>query len=231
MRNGVTLATIRKEVKIEAGFSTDAGHAIYTDERLNQLINRTERRLSQVYDWPNMEFEEEVTVAADTQFVSLPTNLNFTMIDTAHVKYGDEWLPIHHGIGARERTVYNDTQRAAPIRKWEIRAPGNVDFEVWPIGSQEQIIRFAGTKAFGGMSKDNDTCVLDADVIVMTVAAHILGRDQKDDAALMLQTANELAEAIIKRQGLNKQEDIQLGKKQARMLRPGIDYIPPGWGN
>lgn len=228
MRNGITLATLREEVQIESGLSTDPGHSAFSEQRLNQMINRTERRLSQTYDWPNMEFEEEVTVAADTQFVNLPTNLNFTMIDTAHVAYGSEWVPIQHGIGARERSIYNSSQRATPISRWEIRAPGNVDFEVWPIGSVEQTIRFSGTKSFGGMQNDTDTCVLDADVIVMNVAAAILGRDQKDDAQLMLQQADELADAIIKRQGSVKSESISFGRKPARSLRPMIDYIPPG---
>lgn len=228
MRNGVTLATLRDEVRIEAGMSTDAGHSIYSTERLNQMINRTERRLAQIYDWPNMEFEEEVTVAANTQLVNLPTNINFTMIDTVHVAYGDDWLPITHGIGARERSIYNDTQRATPILRWEIEAPGNAQFEVWPIGNVQQTLRFSGTKSFGGMLKDTETCVLDADVIVLNVAAEILGRDDKADAQLKLSMADDLAKSIIKRQGSFKTEDINLGRRPGRTLRPGIDYIPPG---
>ena len=231
MRNGVALAVIRKEVRIEAGFSTDAGHSIYSDERLDQMINRTERQLSQTYDWPNMEFEEEVTVPAGARYVNLPTNINFTMIDTAHVKSGDEWLPIYHGISPCERTIYNETQRAEPIRRWDIEAPGDVNFEVWPVGGSDQTILFSGTKSFGSMDKDNDTCVLDADVIVMIVASQILGRDQREDAALMLQNADQLMNAIIKRQGAAKREDIALGRKPRKQLRPGIDYIPPGWNN
>ena len=78
------------------------------------------------------------------------------------------------------------------------------------------------------MTKDTDTCVLDADVIVMNVAAQILGRDQKDDAQLLLQQANELANEITKRQGSVKADEINLGRRKTQPLRPGIDYIAPG---
>lgn len=228
MRNGVTLADLRKEVQIEAGLSTEAGHSVFSEERLNQMINRTERRLAQVYDWPNMEFEEEVTITADTQYHNLPTNLNFTMIDTAHVQFGDDWLRVDYGIGARERSVYSSSQRATPVMRWEIVAPGNTQFEAWPIGATNQVMRFSGTKSFGAMTNDTDTCVLDADVIVMNVAAHILGRDQKDDAQLLLQQADELANSIIKRQDNVKRENFNLGGRRTPSLRPGIDFIPPG---
>lgn len=227
MRNGVTLATLRTEILIEAGLSTDAGHSIYSEERLNQMINRTERRLSQVFDWPNMETEEQVTVTANTQYVNLPTNINFTNIDTVHVAYGDDWLPVQHGIGARERSIYNSTQRAEPIMRWEIQAPGNTQFEVWPIGATAQTLLFSGTKNIGAMTDDTDTCVLDADVLVLYVAAEILGRDQKDDAQLKLQMARELADSIIMRQGSTKRENINLGPQKTVTLRPGIDFVPP----
>ena len=141
MRNGIALTTIREEVLIEAGFSTDAGHAVYSRDRINQMINRTERRLSIVYDWPNMTFEEDVPVPADTRYVNLPTEINFTMIDSVHTAYGDDWLPLSHGIGARERSIYNENQRAEPIMRWEIVAPGNTQIEVWPIGSTTQTLR------------------------------------------------------------------------------------------
>jgi len=229
MRNGVTLADLRKETLIEAGFSTDAGHSVYSSERINQLINRTQRRLGITYDWPNMEFEEEVTVAADTQFVNLPTDINFTMIDTVDVSYGDDWIPVTHGIGSHERSVYNSTQRALPIMRWEIEAPGNTQFEVWPIASTAQTLLFSGNKSFVVMTKDTDVCVLDADVIVMNVAALILGRDQKADAQIMLAQADELARTIIKRQGSTKTTDVNLGRRKGRNLRPGIDYIPSGF--
>lgn len=228
MRNGVRLGDIRKEIMIEAGFSTDAGHAIYSKDRINQMVNRVERRMATVEDWPNMSFEEQVTIPADTRYVTLPANLALGMIDRAWVKYGTDWVPVSYGISARERSVYNEDQRSLPITRWEAVAPGDSEFEVWPIGGSDQTMLFEGTKKFGAMVSDSDTCVLDADVIVLRVAAQILGRDRKDDAALMLQEAQDLTASILKRLRDVKADDVSLTRRHERPLREGIDYIAPG---
>lgn len=229
MRNGVTLADLKNEIRIEGGLSTQSGHAVFTDQRLTQMINRTERFMSETEDWTSNNFEEQVVVAADGQYANLPTNITFSMITSVHVMFGSTWLPVEHGIGAAERSIYTTSQRASPIRKWEIQSPGNVNFEVWPIGAGAQTLLFAGSKKIGGMVLDTDVCVLDADVIVLRVAAQILGRDKKEDAALLLKTAGELTDAILKRQGATKRANVNLANAPSgRRLRPGIDFIPPG---
>lgn len=229
MRNGVTLAVLREEVEIEAGISSDAGHSPFSAKRLNQMLNRTERRLAQTLDWPALHIEQSVPVPANTQFINMPSQLNFTMIDAVHVAYGSDYLPVQHGIHASHRATYDETQRASPISRWEVVAPGREQFEVWPIGSQDQTLLFEGTQTFGAMVEDTDTCALDADVLVLAVAAEILGRDQKEDAKLKLDMAMDLADTIIKRQGATKREPINLARRSpGRIPRPGIDYIPPG---
>lgn len=230
MRNGIALSVIRNEVLIEAGYSTEPGHSAYSKERIDQLINRYERRLAldPSLDWPALKFEQEVTVSANTQFANLPADITFTMIESAHVRFGDDWLPIYHGIEMQHRSIYNSTQRAEPIMRWEIQHPGNVSFEVWPIPSTAQTLRFSGQKSFGAMSDDTDTCVVDADVLVMLVAAQILGRDRKEDAALLMDQGMEHARMVCKRQGSMKREGVQLARRPGIILRPGLDFIPPG---
>lgn len=230
MRSGVPLHQLRKEVMIEAGLSTKAGHAVFTEERLNQLLSRNERNMATEDEWPGLNFEEEVVVLANAQTASLPTNITFTEISAAFVKFGTDWLPIQHGIGAAERSLYDDTQRATPIRRWEVEAPGTSTFEVWPIGNADQTILFEGSRILGGFEDDNDTCTLDADVLVLRVAAEILGRDRKEDAAYKLDKARELTNAITKKQGSAKRESVSMVGRRGKRLRPGIDYIPPGSG-
>jgi hypothetical protein len=229
MRSGVTLADLRKEVAIEAGFSTESGHIAHSKERLNQLINRTERWMALKDSWPSRSYEEEVTITADSSTGTLPTNLTFTQISDARVLYGTTWLPITHGITPDDRSIWNATQRALPIQKWELQ-PGTNTFEVWPIPPQAQTLRFTGQKTIGAMVADDDTCALDGDVIVLRVAAGILGRDRKEDAQIMLQLAQSLTNDILKLQGGVKQEPITLGRGGDRgpMPRAGIDFIPPG---
>lgn len=230
MRSGIRLATIRDEVMIEAGLSLQAGHAIYTTSKLDQMINRTERMMRLKEEWPDQQVEERVTIPADAQYVDLPATITFTEIESSHCSYGDEWLPINHGIGARERTIYNDSQRAMPIQKYEISATRPTQFEVWPVGSADQTILFQGTKTVGAMIAEDDICALDADVIVMRVAAQILGRDNQADAQLLLKDAQDHVDMLMKKQGAVKRGAFNLGRGKTRSLRPGIDYIAPGSG-
>jgi len=227
MRTGVTRATLRKEILIEAGYSTETGHAVFNEERINQLIARHERMMGVEDEWPGVNFEEQVTVAANAQYSNLPTNLKFTDITNVSVSYGDDWLPVTYGIGARERTAYSATDRAAPIQRWEVVAPGNEQFETWPIASTAQTLLFEGSKALGGFEDDTDTCTLDGDVIVLRVAAQILGRDRKEDAGLMIEMARRLTDDILKSQAATRGQT-ELGKRPRKPLRPGIDYIAPG---
>lgn len=228
MRTGVTLATLRKEVQIEAGLSTQAGHAVYTKERIDQLLRRIERIMATEDDWPAVPLEVDVTVNADSQYGTVPAGMTFTEIRTAHVAYGSEWLPVGYGIGARERTIHSTADRVEPLRKWQIVAPGASQFEVWPIGSVDQTIKFTGQKSVGGFNDDTDTCTLDADVLVMRTAAYILGRDNKADAQALMQEAMRLQNQIVKMQGTGKQGQILTGRQTGVSPRPFIDYIPPG---
>lgn len=229
MRTGVTLETIRREALIEAGLSTDGGHQVFSKERLDQLIRRHERMLANEYDWPDMIFEETVAVPANTQYVDLPEEITSGQISSVHVLFGSDWLKVTQGIDARNRTIYSSTQRATPIMHWQTVAPGNTEFEVWPIGGEAQTLLFRGQKTVGEMTEDNDTCTLDADVIVLRVAAEILGRDQKADAALKLDAARALIQNILKNAHATRGQTSLTGGSQP-YLRPGIDYIPPGAG-
>lgn len=224
MRSGIARSVLRTEILIEAGFSTESGHATYSEDRLNHLIARTERLMASEYDWPVIHVEESVVIAANTRFVNLPSTISVSEIDTVHVYYGDDLLPVHMGIGAVQRSLYKTTQRATPIMRWE---PNETQFEVWPIGGAEQTMLFGGQKAPGAYADDTSTCTLDGDVIVLRVAAEILGRDRKEDAALKLEQASRKTTDIIKGQAATR-PPINLGRRPGRMLRPGIDYIPSG---
>lgn len=228
MRTGVTLAELRKEVMIEAGLSTAGGHAIATKEKIDHLLNRTERVMAKRKGWPSIQTEEVVTAAADAQFVNLPTTIEFGQIGSAHVLFGSEWLPIMHGILPEHRSIYSTAQRGTPARRWEVVAPGTTQFEIWPISAIEQSLRFSGQKKIGAMVGDDDTCTLDGDVLVLRVSAELLGRDRKDDAQVKLQTAERLTEDILKLEGALKSESISLTGRRSSEPRPYIDFIPPG---
>lgn len=230
MRSGIPLATLRNEVMIEAGLSAEAGHATFSAARINQMINRTERLMVVEEEWPDQHIETQVTAVADQQFMDIPADITFTNIETVHVSFGDDWIPVEFGIGARERSIYNSTQRATPIMRLEANANEPGKLEVWPIASHDQTLLFQGSKTVGTMVDEDDVCTLDGDVIVFRVAAQILGRDNQSDAALLLDMANTRTNQITKKQGAAKREPLNLGRTRKVNLRPGIDFIPSGGG-
>lgn len=228
MRSGIALEVIREEVLIEAGFDTSAGSAAFTQDRITQMINRTERFMFEDDDWAILNFEQTVTTTANVANQSLPSTIKFTDIRTAHVDYGNEWLLLAYGIQPEHRAVYNSTQRSSPALRWEVIPPGDTLFELWPIGAATQDVLFSGMKTLSTMSDENDLCTLDADIIVLRVAAEILGRDKKEDASIKLQMAARLTAQIVKKMDGAKAAPINFGASQPMRLRSGIDYIAPG---
>lgn len=228
MRTGVTLATLREELMLEVGYSTDAHHAALHKGTLDQILRRTERMLAREYDWQAIKFEESVIVAADSSTAALPSNINFTDIDSVSVIYAGAYLPVVHGIGPDARSVYGATDRVLPIKRYEVIAPGTTTFEVWPIGSTAQTLVFSGTRKLGAFVADDDTCTLDADVLVLHAAAEILARDKKSDAEFKLASARRYANTVTKAQGATKAEPVHLGQRPVASPRPYVDFIPPG---
>lgn len=227
MRDGIPLHELRMEVQVEAGLSSEEGATAFSKDRLNLLINRVERMMNSMHNWPSQDYEVFTIVPADTKRFAFPAGVTIRSIRTVHVEFGDEWLPVSKGISAAERGVYNDDMRASPSIRWntDVEHPGM--FELWPISDEQQRIMFRGQKAVGEMKDENDTCTLDADAIVLRVAAEILGRDRQDDAAVKLNMAERHTQEILKDMAATT-PSAKFGKRSGRSIRPGIDYIPPG---
>lgn len=230
MRLDVTLGEMRREVQIEAGLSTAAGHSAFSKDRIDQMLNRMQRMMLKSADWPSQKRTHEfiLTANSNTYLASnLPSGMTLTSINTIHVQYGTDWLPLSRGIGAREWSEYSASQRTLPVRRWDIINAGMTAVEFWPIASTDQTLRIIGRVVGADMTDDADTPSVDGDVLVLRVAAQIMGRDNKADAALLLQQAKDLEDSIMKDLGSVTAENVNLAGRAEKRLRPGIDYIPP----
>lgn len=229
MRIGVTRAALRSEAQIEAGESTGAGHSTQTEPRINHLLNRIERQLATEYAWPTLSFETTVPVAANAQFVNMPANVVFTDTMDVRCKFGNDWLPVFHGITPEHRALYDSTARTTPIMRWEIQYPGTTQFEVWPRSAQAETLLFTALRQVGAMATDAATCVIDGDVLVLRVAAALLiAKKDYDGAKAKIAEANARVRSLLYRQTGVKQENVSMaGRPAAAPLRPGLDFIPP----
>lgn len=227
MRNGVPLHELRKEVQVEAGLSSEEGATAFSKDRLNLLINRVERMMKSMHDWPTQNYEIFTLIPADTKRFAFPLNVTVRSIRSVHVEFGQQWLEVSKGVSPAERGLYTDQMRAAPAMRWDYDVAHPDMFEIWPISQQQQRLMFRGQKAVGAMEDENDTCTLDADVIVLRVAAEILGRDKQEDAAIKLQMAESHTQAVLKDMGTTS-SPVSLSGRAQRVIRPGIDFIPPG---
>ena len=227
MRENVELHQIRSEVQIEAGISSEAGNTAYSKERLNHMINQTERLLAAQHTWPLRHYEITGTVAADGRYTAFPTGVTPTSIRDVRVLFGDQWLPMNMGITPGDRSIYNETMRSSPAQKWDINVARPGQFEIWPISSSAQTLLFRGQRVIGGMVQENDTCVLDADALVLTVASVILAADKSEIAAYKARQASDHIANLMK-QITTTAEPVNLGRRRQIAVRPGIDFIPPG---
>lgn len=229
MRTGVTRAVLRSEVQIEAGLSTATGHDTQHAARINQLLNRLQRKLAMEHTWRPLTGEQEVTVPADAAEGSLPTNFVFTKINDVWCKLGSKWLPVEYGIDRQHRSTYGPDARSSPIMRWEIKYPGDEKFFVWPVSSVDEVLRFTGERTVTEMDDDSDECELDADVLVLLAAGELLSKRDPDQAALKLQEANSMIEAIDRRiVGRKRVTPVNMTGKRQYVGRPYIDFIPPG---
>lgn len=230
MRSGVTLAQLRKEVQIETGQSTAAGHALQNAERIDHMLNRIERQLEMEHSWPTMRVERSVSLLAEAQTGTLPADLSFTNISQVWTAYGSDWVLMKHGIGPDMRTRYGTGYRASPLLAWEIANDGTT-FEVWPRSPQAETVKFDGTLQAGAMTQDSHVCKLDGDVLVLYVAAEMLAKGDPATAEMKLRLAANRIKSLLGRQVDEKTAPANLaGGRSSPRMRPFVDFIPPGAG-
>lgn len=225
MARGTALSAIRSMLKAEIGdFS---GTNTTSDNELNARISTEQKRLSALVNWSFLERHWDVAVAAGQQFINFPTitagdpeiettAINLQREPKAEVLWSQKYNPITYGIGAPQYNTLNFHfgETSDPIQRWRIAT--NIDetvnadqFEVWPVPTSGQTVRFTGQRTILTLSADTDTADLDDLLIVYFVAANILAREKQADYQLVLQKAQALFQML-------RQQDKQTDKFRVR---------------
>lgn len=225
MARGNTLLNIRNMLKAEIG--DYSGTNTNADAELNTLLSNKQLWLATEYAWPFLERRWDVVVTPGQQFVNLPTvddanvtaTLNFNRMPSVQVHYNLQYYPVTYGIGSDQYNMLDFTlgQQADPIMRW--RLASNPDetsnpnqFEVWPVPTVQQTIRFIGQRVPFVLVQDTDKADMDDILLVYLVAADRLARLKQPDAALMLSKAQRV---------LANQRQVYPTKDKVRILGGG----------
>ena len=232
MSRNATLASALLLLKGEIGYSTTGSVNTAQDTELYTLIDTKQQWLASKYDWPFLERRADVSIVADTagRYATFPTTVDLERLRSVEVLYNDRWQEVEYGIGASEYNAYSSGDGSVtavlqdPIGRWSMYS--TTQFEIWPLGSDAQTIRFTGqaplTTLFSA-SVYSGAATLDLDniLVVLFAAAEKLARMKKADATAKFAMAEDRL-AVLRANYPTRARSVVMGGAQSR--RP-VRYI------
>ena len=239
------LRDLLTDLRAEVGHSTNVAMGINDRDTLIYLLNRTQIRLYENYDWPQLVVDRDTLLAQGQRYYPFPADLSFEDIAKVWLMTNTStWYGVTYGIGPPELILYDSDANAQswPVRKWMFNADSAM-FEVWPVPDASApttggFIRMRGTKTVKKMINDSDTVTLPGNIVVLFAAAEVLARDDAKDAQMKLALANETMRRHRVRQYSHKSQTVVIGGGGGDAQAPrgnrtgvvGLDFIPPGYG-
>lgn len=171
-----------------------------TRTRYFQLISDKQKWLANEYDFPFLEDRFDSPVPKNGRYVTFPTidnegvtiAMNLERPYKVEVFWNQIWSELMYGIGSQEFNYLNSDipgQIQDPIQRWRWSQEGQ--FEVWPMPSTAQTVRFTGQRALDTLATGADTADLDDEMLVLFVASDLLMRSKQADAQICLSQATE----------------------------------------
>lgn len=192
MRRNITLSTLVEELRAEIGASTSVSQGIGSVPALQQTLRRNQERLYQEWNWPHLVSEFDEQLVNGERYYTFNPSVNHDRILGALVQYGAVWRDVRNGFDSRIYNLQNSEigSKDDPVELWRHYADNQ--FEVWPVpASSEQVLRFRCIRNLKPLIENDDTCDLDATMIVLFSAAEILQRLKAEDAQFKLQLAQQ----------------------------------------
>ena len=191
MALGTTLSTLRTLLKAEIGNELSVVTAHDEDGgSYMQLFIMGQRDLADQFDWPHLKLRADVSVDAASQYPTLPNTMNFDRPVRAAVYHSSTWYRLRYGIDEAEYNIYDyaESQTSDPSQKWQ--RYGVTQFELWPVSSVSQTVRFVGQKKITDFSTGASIAELDDLLLVYYVAAQYLTRVKSPLAPVELAKVN-----------------------------------------
>lgn len=189
MALGTTLAQATIMLKSQVGASLSVGMA--DDTLYYQKIETKQQWFASMYDWDKLVdwWDAAVTTGAGGRYTDFPTidtnansnTINFDRAVAAAVSYSNKWLDLGFGIGTDEMNLWNSDlgETSNPCMKWDFKKGDRTKFEIWPLGGQNQTVRFTAqrnisTLRTAGVLDPTLTLTLDDRLVTLAVAVDIL---------------------------------------------------------
>jgi len=213
MRVGVPLSELRRELMAETFQSLSPNQTTSSTPFYNYQLDRVQREQWNDIEWPHLTIYKDVPMTIGQRYYNYPPQLPFDSIFRIWRPEGVNWVPLDYGINPQTySTMGGENVQAWPPRRWANcasydEATGKTSpagqYEIWPTPgpSLPFSIRIEGNAPLNTLVEDDDTCVIDAGLIVMFAAAEILAVQKSEGASLKLQKANQYRRMLIARLG------------------------------
>lgn len=204
MTRGLTLEQLIYNLRSEVGQSTNPAVSRSTRSRFITILNRVQRRLYADFEWPFLNIHRDILMQAGSRYYDFPTDIDMDRAVRFETKTSGDWQKVGYKITNIHLRQYDSDidERSNPVWRWDYHLEDGSDipqFEVWPIPDTntdattlENAVRVHGIQKLFEMVNDSDTCLLDADLIVLYSAAEILAKMRSPDSAAKLESANSL---------------------------------------
>lgn len=233
----MTLIEMLDALRIEARISQSAAHGLTLRDPHTYLLNRIQDDLVLNFDWPSLAVNEIIDIGQGQRYVAYPDGMTFESVRGLYSPdTGGDYRPLTFGIGPEQINCKDPTvvaDRDFPLQRFAnyVPATGSTNhnmLEVWPVPDRDTKLYFKGYRYPTKMANDADKSLIDGPSIVLHAAAEILAGQKAEDASLKLNKAQERIRTLkIRQRGSdNREYSMSRAASHARLLRPGIDYIP-----
>lgn len=178
------------DLRAELSRAVDPAAGVADLPSLKQTISRNYETIYDDYDWPHLSiFSSRAAINAGQRYYDFPANMSYDTIDEAVVWWSGQPVPLERGIGF-DNYADSDPEaddRRDPATHWDVRFTGTREqIELWPLPASAGQMQFKGKKKFVPLIDDNDICLLDDHLVVLTSAVELLPRQKSGDAQIKL---------------------------------------------
>lgn len=230
----VSLSEMLDMLRAEARLSMNVAHGQAMRDAHVNLLNRMQAQFANDHDWPDLKVTRDVPLVAGDNTYALPDGLDYGYTNTVWCSVGTVWTPVAQGIEPEHTSGYPDTFQSWPILRWAVSGEDGFENQitVWPTPNQAGTLRIRGRRRIKKLVDANDMSTLDGQLLVLFAAAELLAAQKAEDAQFKLQTAQSYYRKLKGRLSTSRHGVLVMGGGfgGAPGARPGLDFIPMGYG-